>query len=100
VTPLEELLEDYAHLRTGEAPANTEYRDELVRRVLKQEGVSPVSKTELKKLGTIIGKLEGWQIRNARHDPAGEVRAAKDHLLRLLRDLERETPNDRKERSS
>ena len=38
-------------------------------------------------LHVIIGKLEWWQAKHAEHDQNGLARAAKEELLRLLRDL-------------
>lgn len=41
----------------------------------------------IRTLETIIGKLEWWQAKHAEHDQNGLARAAKEELLRLLRDL-------------
>lgn len=48
------------------------------------------SKAEVRKLEAIIAKLERWQNRNSQHDQNGLARDAKDKLLRLLRELERQ----------
>jgi hypothetical protein len=47
-----------------------------------------MNRSELKKLETIIEKLEKWQARNGQHDQSGLARAAKEKLMSLLRELE------------
>lgn len=46
------------------------------------------TKAEIKKLETIVIKLEKWQARNMQHDPEGKSSIAKNKLMDLLRILE------------